>query len=880
MIGKTISHYKILEELGHGGMGVVYKAEDTKLRRTVALKFLPSELTRDAEAKRRFVLEAQAASSLDHPNICTIHEIDETEEGQTFIAMACYEGESLKARIERGPLGVAEVLNVAVQIAQGLAKAHERTIIHRDIKPANVLITKDGLVKIVDFGLAKLSGGTKLTRTGTTPGTVSYMSPEQLKGDDVDLRSDIWALGVVMYEMVTGETPFKGEFEQAVIYSIINSQPEPPTGLRSGIPMELERIIIRALEKQKEDRYQHIEELLIDLRRLDGETPEVLPGKIHEFQLPKDRERRRTQKRLLMYATVTGAIIILVAVSVFINELIKKHPPKQIQPTYRQITSTGKVSSPSISPDGKFVAYAAEVSPTESRVCVEDLAGGQPIEVFKKAAISDLEWSPDGSEILIASGSTYIVPRLGGTSRKMGSFPSDAPYVAPFVSWSPDGSRFARSDVTLKRIWFTNISTGDTTSIPLEGSFTWLRDIDWSPTGDQLTFRTEGEKEGTIWTIGTDGTQQHKIVEEASESAYLGSPRWSSKGNALYYLRFRGQTVDLMKIKIDAKTGKAKGLPIAVYSGLQEGQDFSLSEDNARLLYTRVQSYSNLWLVSYAARGITGTAETKQLTSGTSLISRPSISLDGKRIVFRMGNPAQGNIFVMPIAGGQIEQLTFFNSNNDCPVWSPDSKEIAFGSNQDGAPKVWKVNSEGGTPRPFDKSELSANAFLLAWSPGSDILYLRPGHRNHHLLDPSTEEEWPLVKNDSVGYMFYPEYSPDGKKVAVSWRRLISQKSGIWIISLKDSSQFLAHPRYLMPIQWSADGNWIYAWDHKARSPEILMVNASNGEAKTFLTLPFKDIRSISMCPDGKKIVVTVSETQSDAWLVEHFDPEVKQSGQ
>jgi len=211
MIGQTISHYKILSKLGEGGMGVVYKAEDLKLKRCVALKFLPPELTRDAMAKERFVNEAQAASALDHPNICTIHEIDETNEGQTFIAMACYEGESLKTKIERGPLKLDETLDIAVQIAQGLTKAHEQKIIHRDIKPANVLITKDGLVKIVDFGLAKLSGRTKLTRTGTTPGTVSYMSPEQLRGGDVDHRSDIWALGVVLYEMIIGKTPFRGD---------------------------------------------------------------------------------------------------------------------------------------------------------------------------------------------------------------------------------------------------------------------------------------------------------------------------------------------------------------------------------------------------------------------------------------------------------------------------------------------------------------------------------------------------------------------------------------------------------------------------------------------------------------------------------------------
>ena len=214
-------------------MGVVYKAEDTKLGRTVALKFLPPDLTRDAEAKERFVQEARAASALDHPNICNVHEIDETADGQTFIAMACYDGESLKAKIERGPLKLDEALDIATQIAQGLAKAHGQGIIHRDIKPANILITKDGLVKIVDFGLAKLAG-TKLTKTGKTLGTAQYMSPEQARGEQVDQRADIWSLGIVLYEMLTGKHAFPGEYEQATLYAIMNEEPEPVTAVRIG----------------------------------------------------------------------------------------------------------------------------------------------------------------------------------------------------------------------------------------------------------------------------------------------------------------------------------------------------------------------------------------------------------------------------------------------------------------------------------------------------------------------------------------------------------------------------------------------------------------------------------------------------------------------
>ncbi|MCH8124570.1 serine/threonine protein kinase [candidate division KSB1 bacterium] len=268
MIGKTISHYKILEKLGSGGMGVVYKAQDLKLDRFVALKFLPPHISADGDEKKRFIHEAKAASALQHNNICTIHEIGETDDGQMFICMDYYEGETLKKKIERGPLNLEDAIDIAIQISQGLAKAHSKEITHRDIKPANILITEEKQVKIVDFGLAKLAGRTVLTKEGTTIGTVAYMSPEQAQGTEVDHRTDIWALGVVLYEMLTGKQPFAGDYEQAVMYSIMNEDAEPITGLRTGVPMELERIVNKCLEKTPGNRYQSVNELIVDLRRI------------------------------------------------------------------------------------------------------------------------------------------------------------------------------------------------------------------------------------------------------------------------------------------------------------------------------------------------------------------------------------------------------------------------------------------------------------------------------------------------------------------------------------------------------------------------------------------------------------------------------------
>ena len=274
MIGKTISHYNIVEKLGEGGMGVVYRAEDTRLKRPVAVKFLPPSVT-DGEIRKRFITEARAASSLEHPNICSIYEIDETSEGRMFIVMPCYQGETLRDRIGSGPMKINESLSLVMQIASGLSKAHQEGVIHRDIKPENILITADGLVKIVDFGVAKLSGGTRLTKTGTTIGTVGYMSPEQLQGKEEDHRVDIWALGIVFFEMLTGVLPFKGEYEQSAAYSIINEDPTPVRKLRPEISEQVEKIILKMLSRDPDDRYLTSGELIEELRsvkkRLDAE---------------------------------------------------------------------------------------------------------------------------------------------------------------------------------------------------------------------------------------------------------------------------------------------------------------------------------------------------------------------------------------------------------------------------------------------------------------------------------------------------------------------------------------------------------------------------------------------------------------------------------
>lgn len=289
-------------------MGVVYKAEDIKLKRTVALKFLPQDLTRDDEAKARFIQEAQAASALEHNNICAIHEVDETEDGQLFIVMACYDGDTLKKKIEKGPQTIEDAIDITLQVARGLSKAHDKGIVHRDIKPANVMITDDGVVKILDFGLAKLTGQTRITKTATTMGTIAYMSPEQSRGETVDQRADIWSLGVMLYQMITGQLPFKGEYEQAVVFSILNDNPEPISKLRADVPAEIQGIVQKSLQKDITKRHQSTEEI--------RDILEALKRKFDSGQLITADQKKEYRRKRKTYVYAAVAVLVVSAIAV------------------------------------------------------------------------------------------------------------------------------------------------------------------------------------------------------------------------------------------------------------------------------------------------------------------------------------------------------------------------------------------------------------------------------------------------------------------------------------------------------------------------------------------------------------------------------------
>ncbi len=701
MIGQTISHYQILERLGGGGMGVVYKAEDTKLKRTIALKFLPPDLMQDSEAKNRFIREAQAASALDHPNICTIYEIAETDDDRLFIAMAYYEGDALTTKISRGPLPLIDAVNLGLQIALGLAAAHKKNVVHRDLKTANVFITSEGFVKILDFGLAKLAGVTQLTKPETTLGTVSYMSPEQARGIEVDSRSDIWSLGVVLYEMITGQLPFQGEFAEAVVYSILNETPTPISGLRTGVPLELERIVQKCLAKNPADRYQHLDDLVVDLNRLKSS----LAAESGMAVVDRTGKTPGGRRSWLPWAAGLGWLTAAVFLYLFLTAAPTPQHPVRLQ----TITYSGRDWAPAASPAGDMIAFTSNRDGV-SRIWLKQLTGGSE-EPITEGPDDIPRFSPDGSQILFVrerdgTRDLYRTPVVGGQPRRIMEDLLEA-------DWSPDGSRVAFIRMTplgednLIVIGAADVQTGEE-QIITEIYNRLGYGIRWSPDGRRVAV-----SEASLTTAAAELTYIDVIDVASGKLERLTLTDWPGPYTALHWgpngrAFVVGQApvvftqvghfpVQVMQYDIRSQTRRELfWAPLKLPHGGRSSSTIAVLSPN-RMVIDEHSVLSTLYEVDWNEAEPAGAS--RKLTSGLGRDRQPAYSPDGQRVIFSSNRSGNVDLWTLDRSTKELVQLTDDLAIDYDPAFTPDGKHILWTSNRSGNMEIWIADADGGRGR-------------------------------------------------------------------------------------------------------------------------------------------------------------------------------------
>jgi serine/threonine protein kinase/WD40 repeat protein len=737
--GRTVSHFRIGEPLGSGGMGVVYTAEDTRLGRPVALKFLAPELVRDPAAKARFLQEARAASALDHSNLCTILEAGESADGLLFLAMPRYDGESLERRIARGPLPVEEAVDVAVQAARGLAKAHEHGIIHRDVKPGNLFVTRDGVVKILDFGIAKLTGEAGRTQLGAVLGTPAYMAPEQTRGEAVDARADVWSLGVVLYEMLAGRRPFTGGSGAAVVHAVLQGTPEPLTHLRPEVPAEIDRIVSRMLAKDPRQRPVDAAEVLAGLRSALG-----LPV---TGSLSPSASRR--PRHWLAWAAL-GAAALAAGATVGLLVWRKGGAAPDLQPgQIVQLTDLqGRETFPSLSPDGTFFVYTKLVDGNDD-LFLQRVAGSKPTNLTADSPANDYQpaFSPDGQQIAFRSdrdgGGVFLMGATGESVKRLSDFGFNP-------AWSPDGREIAvateaafdpRIRSSLSRIVRIDVATGAQRPLAVPDGVQPA----WSPHRLRIAFwgLAQPGSRRAIRTIPVDGGTPVTVVDDAF---YNWSPVWSPDGRFLYFASNRGGTMNLWRIALEERSGRVLGTPQPITTSSEWSALPSLSRDGHRLIYATESSRTFVELVPFNPETARVDGPPALAYQGARSILSCDMSPDGTWLALWASSPAEDLLLVRPDGSG-LRQLTNDLARDRTPYWSPDGRRILFASNRSGKYEAWTIRPDGSGLTQITRLPDQPVLFPF-WSPdnqqigfyyfsrGTALLDLLPPHSRPRVLPP------------------------------------------------------------------------------------------------------------------------------------------------
>ncbi|MBS1789286.1 MAG: protein kinase [Acidobacteria bacterium] len=930
--GLRLGIYEIIAPLGKGGMGEVWRARDTRLDREVAIKLLPASFAKDADRLRRFEQEAKATSALNHPNILTVYDIGTApaELGcAPYIVEELLMGEELRAALKRGALPLLRAMDCAQQIATGLAAAHAKGIVHRDLKPENLFVTDDGFVKILDFGLAKLRPPEtipdseaptqrKATDPGTVMGTANYMSPEQARGQDVDARSDIFSLGLVLYEMIAGRAPFAGVNAIDVMGAILNQEPAPLRQFAPDAPAELQRIVTKAMRKDRDERYQHVKDLLIDLKdlkqelefeaKLKGAQPLVAPpsgGSVQPHETPPESGTPNAQpteaatneviaarttssaeyivSEIKRHKTgvVIGLAMLLIGVVSLAYGLYRVATPEQNVARFQNVKLTRltlmgnvKSQSVSVSPDGKFIAYA-QSDAGQNSLWTKAIATGSAIQIVQptESDLINTVFSPDGNYVFYQQreGQTFLyqVPVLGGTPRKVFS---EGMSQTP-ITFSPDGKQLAfqrnSADQTKSQLIVVN-ADGSNERILAErqASEPFFRGIAWSPGGKTIAataISREGETiKYLLLSITVENGKVQSLVEPKHSLSSFFDVKWLKDGNGLVLIASeKGGPLQIWHVSYPSGEVRRITNDLATYSTL------SLTADNSALVTDQAESFSNLWITSLGASD-----PAQQITQGDNREGFNGVrwTPDG-RIVYTSRASGKSEIWLKNADGSNARQLT--NALDSFPnilAVSPNGKFVVFSLFSSARVNLWRIDLDGINLKQITTGETD-NWFDLT-PDGRWVVFLDRGPGIRKLYKVSIDGGSPVQLNE--GRFGVPAVSPDGKWIAcLSFAPQSSQRQAV-ILPFEGGAPVKTlvgnyATNFGSALRWTPDGRALIYMDARQGATNLwrLPLDGSPPQQVTnFDEAKLEHIRNFDLSRDGKRLVIARGGQSADVVLI------------
>jgi serine/threonine protein kinase len=817
MTGETLAHYRILQKLGSGGMGEVYEADDSVLNRRVALKVLPPALASDTESRARFTREAKALAALNHPNIVVVYSV-ERDRGVDFITMELVKGKTLAQRLPAHGLPLDRFFDIAIPLADAVAAAHAQGIVHRDLKPSNVMVTDEGRVKVLDFGLARLSSASSaapyskdaptasMTAPGVVAGTWSYMSPEQARGESVDTRSDLFSLGIVFWEMLTGQRPFVGGTPNDVVSSILKDPIPEVSSVRTGVPRDLSRIVRRCLARDPARRAQSA----LDVRNELEELRREIDSGVLDAQAPSAGARLwRSRPAILTASFVAGGLTAALVGWLWTRS---PSPPLPSLQNARLVTSGAGVETQATwSPDGGRIAFVSDQSGNPD-IWVVHSAGGSATNLTGDHQGIDVDpsWSPDGTQIAFASArdgsGIFVMPSIGGPPVRLASRGSSEAIRSP--AWSAEGAQLAFlrfEPASASVIEIVSLRTRQSRRIEIPGDQGNRFDLSWSPDGRFFAYvRAPGRtSDSTVWLLRAADGRAFAMTDGTSAD---WSPIWSNDPGTLFYLSDRGGSMDLWRQRLSAD-GAADGEPVAVTVGVGM-QQAAFSRDGRRLAYSKGQVVSNIWRVPLLKDRAATWLDAAPITSDQANIAGFDLFSDGDRLVISSDRGGKRDLWSVAIRGSRMLQLTDDRSPEFRPRLSPDGQRIAFYA-ESGNRDVWTMPAEGGPT--LQITHHVAPDMAPSWSPdGSQLIFHsgRTDSANAFIVPAAGGRERQVT--DSRVPVYVPAWSPDG-----AWIGYMSRER-LWRIpaagGTEEKLSDIPIPSALSgTFRWSLDGSiyWV-----------------------------------------------------------------------